>query len=167
MNLNAALPEQMNIAAGFVPIDMGAGANTGDWVSLANYAKLCIVLFKAVGTAGQDPTLTVLQATDNAGAGSKALTFTNIWTKQDTLLSSVGTWTMVEQAAANTYTDATSAEDQAIWAVDINADQLDLANGFDHVSCSVADIGAAAQVGCAFYLLYGPRYGGDAMPSAL
>jgi hypothetical protein len=39
--------------------------------------------------------------------------------KQDlTKLSDVGQWTKVTQAAANTYTDLTSAEQAALWAIE-------------------------------------------------
>ena len=108
--------QNSQIVSGFVPVDMQAGANTGDWVSVENFNHVAIVFFKAAGTAGDDPTITVTQATDAAGTSSKALNFTRIYTKQGTL-SSVANFTLTTQSAANTFTDATSAEVQAIWVV--------------------------------------------------
>lgn len=151
--------EKNNIVEGFLPVDLSGGANTGDWVSLKNYGHVSIVFMSAIGTAGDDPTLTVLQATAVAGTGSKALNFTEIFTKQAaTSLASTGTWTRVTQAAANTYTEATAAEQDLIWVVEIDADMLDVDNGFDCVSATVADVGNNAQLGYLYYILSEPRY---------
>ena len=149
--------QNSQISSAFVPVDMQAGANTGDWVSMSDYNHLAIVFFKAAGTAGDDPTITISQATDNAGTSSKALNFTRIYTKQGTL-SSVGTFTLATQSAGNTYTDATSAEAQGVWIIEFDAGDLDVANGFDHVQASVADVGSNAQLGCALYISTEPRY---------
>jgi hypothetical protein len=160
------LIEQMQIVAGFGPVDMQTAANDGDWVSLKNYNHVAVVLFKAAGTAGDDPTLTLEQATGVAGTGAKALTFTTIHTKQGTL-TSVGTFTKVTQAAAATYTDATSAEVAAIWVVEFDAQDLDVEGGFDCIRARVADVGGNAQLGCLFYLLSEPRYSQAILPSAI
>lgn len=153
-----SLVEQGQLVAGFVPVDMSAAANTGDWVSLKHYSHVAIVLFKAAGTAGQDPTLTIQQATAVAGTNAKALNFTTIHVKQGADLAAIGTFTKVTQAAANTYTSDTSAEEQAIWVVEFDAPDLDVANGFDCIQAAVADVGAASQVGALFYLLTKPRF---------
>lgn len=156
--MQGKLLENLNFGSLIAPVDLSSGANTGDWINVKNYQEFAIVLFKGAGTAGDDPTLTVLQGTSAAGAGSKALNFTEVYHKQDTALTSVGTWTKVTQSAGNTYTDATSAEDQAIWVVHFKTSELDAANDFDFVSCSVADVGTNAQLGCAFIVLGEPRY---------
>jgi hypothetical protein len=149
--------QNSQIVSGFIPVDMQTGANTGDWVSVENFNHLSIVLFKGAGTAGDDPTLTVLQATDNAGTSSKALNFTRIYTKQGTL-TGIANFTLTTQSAANTYTDATSAEVTAIWVVEFDADDLDVSSGFDHIQASVADVGSNAQLGCCLYLATEPRF---------
>lgn len=151
--------EHNQLVEGWPIVDLKTGANTGDWVSLKNYHHVAIVFFSAVGTAGDDPTLTVLQASDVAGTGSKALTFTTIYRKQAaTSLASTGTWTATTQSAANTYTNDTSAEQDLIWVVEFDADQLDVDNGFNCVSATVADIGNNAQLGYLLYILSEPRY---------
>ena len=163
--MQGTILEKTNFVSGFVPVDMSAGANTGDYVNVKNYERFGVLLFKAAGTAGDDPTLTITQATDNTGAGAKALTFTTVHTKQGTL-TSVGTWTEVTQSAANTYTDATSAEVQAVWFVEFQAEDLDVNNDFDHIRASVGDIGTNAQVGAMLYVLSEPRYVGPADEAA-
>ena len=149
--------EEMNICAGFGPVDMATAANNGDWISLKNYEGIAIVLFKAAGTAGDDPVFTLRQASDVAGTGAKALNFTTIYEKVGTL-TSIGTFTKVTQAAANTYTNTVSAEAAAIMGVHIRASELDTQNGFDCVQFQVPDIGANAQLGAGFYILLNPRY---------
>lgn len=162
--------EQARIAAGFVPVDMQtatAADRTGDWVSLENFNRIAVVLYKAAGTADDDVTLTIEQAQDAAGTGAKALDFTEVAVKQGSDLAAVGRWTAVTQAAGNTYTDADSAEAQAIWVVEFPADRLDA--GFTFVRGSVGDVGSNAQLGCVLYVLTDLRFAGPVadVPSAL
>jgi hypothetical protein len=160
------LVENAQIAAGFVPVDMSDGASNGDWINLRDWNHLTVIVYKAAGTAGDDPTLTLKQATDNAGTGAKALNFTEIWQKQGTL-TSVGTFSKVTQSAGNTYVDTDSAEAQGIYVLEIDADMLDVDGGFDHVQISIADVGGNAQLGCALYILTEPRYAQATPASAL
>lgn len=158
--------QEANIAAGFVPVDMQTAANDGDWINLASYGRCVAVLYKAAGTAGQDPVFTLEQATTAAGGSSKALTFTTIYSKVGTL-TAIADWTKTTQTAAGTYTDTVSAEAQAIIAVEINAADLDVDNGFKFMRITIPDTGGNAQLGCAFYILLDPRDGGTSMPSAI
>lgn len=149
--------QDINIEAAFVPVDMSGAANDGDWINLALYSSVICVLLKAAGTAGQDPVFTLNQAQAADGTGSKALNFTTIYSKVGTLATTAA-FTRVAQAAANTYTDAVSAEAQAIIAVEVSAEDLDINNGFTFVQMAIPDVGAAAQLGCGFYILAGARY---------
>ena len=66
--------EQMQIAAGFVPVNLATAANNSDWINLKSYNRLLIVFFKAAAASGtEDPTVTVLQATDVAGYGCEGV----------------------------------------------------------------------------------------------
>ena len=152
---NSLLLERMQIVAGFVPVAL-TSAQTGDVVSMKNYRRVGVLFFKGIGTAGQDPTITLLQGTDVAFGTNKALNFTTIWVKQDpTSLGDVAQWTKVTQSAGNTYTDATSAEQAALWWVEFQQSDLDIANGYDCVRASIADVGTNSQLGCVLY------FGGD------
>lgn len=166
MQPNNLFVERNQICTAFVPVDMSSAANNGDWVSLKNFGRCSIVLFKAAGTAGDDPILTVRQATDVSGTSAKALNFTRVDSKVGTL-TGVGSFTANSQTAANTYTDTVSAEAQGIFVIDITSDMLDVSNGFDCVQFQVPDIGSNAQLGCAFYILSEPRYGGGGLKSAI
>ena len=154
------------IEAGFVPVDMSAAANDGDYVSMEQYNRCIIVAFKAAGTAGDDPTITLQQAQDKAGTGAKDLDFTVINEKVGTL-SGVSDWTRVTQAAAASYVNAASAEAQGLFVIEIDADELDGNNGFTHLRARIADVGTNAQLGCVLYLMTEPRYHDDEIPSAL
>lgn len=158
--------QKATIEAAFVPVDMQAGANNGDWVSLENYERCVAVLFAAAGTAGDDPDFTLNQATSAAGAGSKPLNYTVVYEKVGTL-ASVTSWTRVTQAADEVYTNAASAEAQKIIAVEIQADELDVDNGFKFVQLAVPDVGSNAQLGCGFYIMLEPRYPQASVDSAL
>lgn len=152
------LLEQLQIAEGFPPVDLQTGANNGDYVNMANYNRLLILFASGLGTAGDDPTLTVQQATSAAGGSAKALNFTTLYKKQAaTSLASTGQWTKVTQAAANTYTNDTSAEQAVLWAVEFKAEELDVNNGFCFVRATVADVGSNAQPGYLLYILGEPR----------
>lgn len=169
MGPNESILNYAQIVSGFAPVNLGS-ARTGDVVCLKNYRR-CLVLFhKGIGPAGDDPTITLLQGTDVAFATNKALTFTTLHVKQDpTSLGDVGQWTKVTQAAANTYIDTTSAEQQAIWAIDIKAEDLDIANDYDCIRASFADAGTTTQIGDLLYILYDPIYSSAPadMPSAI
>jgi hypothetical protein len=154
--MSSLLLEKVQIVPGFAPISMTA-ARTGDVVSLKNYRRCLVLFFKGIGTDGQDPTLTLLQGTDVAFGTNKALTFTTIYKKEDlTSLADVGQWTKVTQSAANTYTHTDAAQSEALWAIDVSADDLDSANGYDCLRASVNDVGTNSQIGCILYLLHEP-----------
>jgi hypothetical protein len=169
MNPNCNILEQVQIVSGFAPASLGA-AKTGDVVSMKNYRR-CLVLFhKGIGIAGDDPTITLAQGTDVAFGTNKALNFTDIYVKQDpTSLGDVGQWTKVTQSAANTYTDDTTGEQAVMWAIDIKAEDLDIANDYDCIRASVGDVGTAAHYGAVEYILYDPVQiaAPEDMPSAI
>lgn len=149
-----------DIVPAFRPVDLMTAANSGDYISLKNAQGVLILFHSTIGTAGDDPTITVRQATTVAGGSVKDLAVvTEIFTKQAaTDLTTIAGWTKVTQAAAATYTEATSAEQEALWAIQIEADQLDVDGGFDCIAANVADVGANAQLGACYYILYGLRH---------
>ncbi len=150
--------ELMQVCCGFVPVNLATAANPGDWMSMKNYERCTIVFFGAAGTAGDDPTLTLEQATTVSGGSAKALNFTRIDMKQGSDLYTIGDYTTVTQAAANTYVHTDGAENQKIWLVDVKAEDLDVDNGFDCIRASISDVGTNAQLACLLYLMRGPRH---------
>ncbi len=152
---NTNILEDIQIVNAFSPVNLATGAPTSDVVSLKNYRRCLVLMTKGIGTAGQDPTITLAQGTDVAFGTNKALTFTTIYVKQDpTNISDVGQWTKVTQAAAATYLDATNAEQASMWAIDFKAEDLDTNNGYDCIRASVADPGTNSQIATIHYILY-------------
>ncbi|MFO0966840.1 MAG: hypothetical protein U0793_14805 [Gemmataceae bacterium] len=159
------LIEKAQITAGFVPLDLQTQRD-GDWVGMQDYNHLTIVFYKGVGTANDDPIVTLQQAQDNSGTGAKALTFTEIWRKQASDVQTVAQFTKTTQSAANTYT-TTAAASQAIWVLEIDADMLDVDGGFKYVRLTLNDIGSNPQLGCVLYILTEPRFADATPPTAL
>lgn len=163
--MNRHILEKMQIVGGFTPVNMASGANNGDWVSMKNYGRCAIVLFKGQGTAAEDPVITVQQATDVSGTTSKSLTFTRVDYKAGTL-SSVSQFTTVAQAAAANYT-LDAGELEAIAVIDIKVEDLDKANSYDCIRANIADVGTTAQIGGVLYLLHEPRFASATLPGAI
>ena len=162
--------EQIQIVEGFATVDLSGQANDGDWVSLRLYKHLMVKFHSSVGTAGQDPTLTIEQATGVDGSGAKPLNFGTIYTKQAaTDLTGTGNWTKVTQTPADTYTQEDAAEQALIWVVELDVSELDVNNSFSAVRGRVADVGANEQLGYLEYILSEPRYArsADSMESAI
>lgn len=157
--------ENNQIAVGFSPVNLATAGGTGDWFDASLYDSVAIVFVKAVGAASQDPTVTVLQGTTNAGGTTAALKFTRVDVKQASALTAVGQFTTVTQSAANTYTSATAGECEAIWVVEVRSDSLD--DGKKYIQASVADPGTNAQLATILYIGRNPRYASKALPSAL
>lgn len=174
--MNRHFVEKNQVCQGVLPVDFQTGANNGDWVSLKEFGRCAIVFFKAIGTAGDDPVLTLKQASDVAGTGAKALNITDVRKKQAaTNLLAVGQFTQSTSGSpatndtfsTNTWTNSDLAEQAAIVVIDVKAEDLDLANSFDCIQLSVADIGGNAQLATFLYFLHEPRYALAALPSAI
>src|SRR5258708_27909162 len=99
------LVEKSQIVAGFVPLDLQTQRD-GDWVHLRDFNHLTVIFYKGIGAGGENPIVTLQQATDNTGAGAKALNFTEIWRKQAADVQTVCQFTKSTQAARNTLTHA-------------------------------------------------------------
>lgn len=158
IDTNANLAEQLNIVA-FPPIDLANAAGLATpYVSLKNYSRATILLHKAAGGAAEAPIITLDQATNVSGASTKALSsITRIHKKESAAdLETIGTWTLVTQAAAATFTAGVQLE--GLYSIDVKADDLDVDNGFDCFRAVIADVGATAQIGSLLMILWGSRY---------
>lgn len=154
--MDSLILERFAMVEGFPCVDLQTGANTGDWISLKNVSRVAVVFISGLGTGGDDPTLTINQATDVSGTGTKALNVVtnSVFKKQAaTSLASTTVWSDASgDASTNTVTNATSAEQSAIWWVEFTPDELDVDGGFDCINATVADVGSNAQPGYLFYL---------------
>lgn len=164
---NTRLLESIQIVPAWIP---GGDLNAdlaGDWVSLKNYDGCLVVIHKAPGTAGDDMTITLNQATAVAGTGSKALLFNHLYAKVGaTALTAISTFTKYSGTAVSTLdtvtafgTDLLSDVGESLFVIDVRASDLDVSNGFDCLQLtSEGDDIANATLSDAFYILYGARY---------
>lgn len=156
-----ALGDLFDIVPAIIPVDLQTGSNAGDYISLKHCQGVAIVIFCGVGTAGQDLNVHVDQATAVAGTGSKDLdAIGRVYQKQGALLTAVGTWTKVADQTLDEdlVVDTDSAENQQVVVIQIEAEMLDGANGYDCLRVVIDDVGGNAKLGCALYIPYGLRY---------
>ena len=145
------LAESAVVEAGVVPQDINGVAVDGDWLSLKNYRRLQIILQQGAW-AGGTPAVTLEQATDVAGAGAKALSFTERWHQ----VGLTGTEFTKATVTSDTFNLPNTANTTNILV--INAEDLDVAGGFDCVRVRVASPGANADLLSVEYILTEPRY---------
>jgi|ERR1051326_6287447 hypothetical protein len=149
------LLENLNLIEGFPVVDTNGG-KTGDWVSLQNY-KRCVIIF-AAGAGTGDSVVTLAQAKDAAGTGSKALTFTTFYSKAATTdLTATANWTKTTQTAAATATIASWAAKSKLCAIEVHAEELDFANQFYFLNAAISGA-SAATLGYVLYLMGEARY---------
>ncbi len=163
---NLRLTDFMQIVSAIKPIDFNAAAQAGDWVSLKGYNRMAVVFHGRAGSAGTDVTFTLEQATSVAGAGAKALNFTELFKKEGADILTIGQFTKVTQASGNTYTSTNNEQSDQIVVFDFQPEDLDIKNDFDCVRLSV-NAGNAAKIVSALYLLWDPTYAKEILNSAI
>jgi hypothetical protein len=160
-NSNARLDEVVT------PVVAAAGllltSTLGDtaYVSLKGYRRCQIIISIADGTTVTGSTITLKQATAVAGTGEKALAFTRMLANTDYAASKVMTETAV---TGNTFTTQTTNSKDSVYIIDVEADSLDVNNGFDCIRVDGTGHAATASRGVVvIYNLYGARYPGAAL----
>ena len=154
------LVENAKIVVGAVPIDTTGAAVTGDYVSMKGYTHLTIVIMQGAW-AGGTPAVTLKQATDVAGTGEKALSFSYYW---------AGTALTDDQYAKTTVSSDTynlAATANKVNVIEVDASSLDADNGFDCVRLGIASPGANADLIAVLYVLTGTRYPQAITPAAI
>jgi len=155
--------ESIQVVSVIEPVDLLAGANSGDWVHLGGTPgfRRCLFLVTkgAGGTGGEDPVVTLQEATSAAGGGAQNLVVVDrVFSKEAaTDLTSTGVFTIVTQTAAATYSTGTLAENAALIGFEVK--DTDLSSGFEFVTCNIADPGSGnSQLGAVLAVLFEGRY---------
>lgn len=156
MNINARLDEQATpvLAAAGLLLTSTLGDTT--YVSMKGYARCQIIISIADGTTVTGSTITLKQATAVAGTNEKALAFSRMLANTDYAASKA----LVETAVtSNTFTTQTVNSKDSLYVIDVKAEDLDVANGFDCLRVDGTGHAATASRGCVvLYNLYGKRY---------
>jgi hypothetical protein len=134
------------------------------YVSMKNYNHLTIVLSGLNATTVTGSAVTLLQATAVAGTSAKALAFSKQWANNDAAAGDTLTETAV---TSNTFTTLTTNSKRYLHVIEIDAEMLDMDNGFDCVKVALAD--ATATTLTAVYILSGCRHAGNVavLPTAI
>lgn len=144
---------------------IGALATTNgdcDYVSLKGHERCTIVIAVDNATTVTGCAITLKQATAVAGTSEKALAFTKMWANTDTGASD----TLVETAVtSNTFTTDTTDNKNLLYVIEVKAEDLDVANGFDCIR--VDGLLMANAVGFVQYILHGSRYASPIAVSAI
>ena len=155
---NARLDERVYpvVAAAGLLLTSTLGDTT--YVSMKGYARCQIIISIADGTTVTGSTITLKQATAVAGTSEKALAFTRMLANTDYVASKTMTETAV---TSNTFTTQTTNSKDSLYIIDVDASDLDVANGFDCLRVDGTGHAATASRGVVvLYNLYGARYSG-------
>ena len=148
-----------DISPCIIPVDLTTALNTGLRVCLRDCDAVDLVVMTAVGTGGQDAVIDIQQANAATGGTAKDLdVIDKMYYKSEATLDGDELW--VEQTQTKASEIAITAlypiaEEQDIAVFHIEAADLDFANGYYWVFLTIADVGANAQIGCAFAIRTG------------
>lgn len=144
---------------------IGALATTNgdcDYVSMKGFERLSIVIAVDNATTVTGGAVTLKQATAVAGTGEKELAFTKMYANTDAAAGDTLTETAV---TSNTFTTSTTDNKNLLYVIEVDAADLDVANGFDCVRVDVLSM--ANAVGVVQYILHGSRYSSPLATSAI
>ena len=123
-----------------VPADINGSGLTGARVDMSKTYKLAIKVNYASAAAGAD--ITLLQHDAASGGTSKALSISNAYYKS----LAGAAFTKEEISGVSNITDADLNGSAGVIVVEINAEDLDVNNGFSFVSANLADPAVARVV---------------------
>lgn len=145
------LGRHYDLVAGIAPVDLAAGATTGNRVHLKNCGGLAVVLYKEAGAASEPPILTFQEHNVVSAGTPQTLDVDHYYVKSEATLDGDETWTLVEDVAAGAVTLTGLSDLQAIVVFEIEASSL--SDGYEWVSVNIADITTAGQIGGVLYVL--------------
>lgn len=168
MDRIGAMPEVSDLVLGGGPVDLSTAALNGKWFNLRNCVGVNAVLIAGIGTAGEDPVISLSQAQDAAGTGAKVLNLKHVEYKVGAtdIVAASDIWARVaaidadNQAASYSSAAIDGAENKLVLCAFVLAGDLDGDNNFSHVRLQVADVGINAQLGTIIYVPTGRAHKG-------
>lgn len=142
-----------DIGLAFAPVDTQTGANTGKRIRMSAARNVAFVLIKGAGSGSDAPVFTLQEHNALSGGTSQNLAaITKVYGKSATTMANTEVWVKTTQAAAATLTLTGEATKQGIYVIEVAGDSQ--SDGFNYMSMSVADTGAAgAQLGTLIYIV--------------
>lgn len=151
MQLNALLSEQVKFVTGLDSVV--PSTSTPDYVSLKNWERICIIILQKNATTVTGSAITVKQATAVAGTSEKAVSFTKAYRNVDTGAADVLSEFTV---TSDTFTTQSVNSKNAMYVIEIKAEDLDVNNGFDCIRAGTGDATAATIT--VLYALFGAKF---------
>lgn len=151
------IPETTKIVEAITP--QAGGAITGHYVSLRD-AEVCYVVVHIDQANAAPVDITIEQASDTAGTGSKPLSYAvPIWANQDC----AATDALVRQTDAVSFNTSADVKHKLV-IFQIDPAHLDVNNSFDCITVKTA-ASDPTNITAAQYVLADLRYGGATPPS--
>jgi len=151
------IPEKDKPVEAMTP--QAGGVITGAYVSLRD-AEACFLLAHINQANAATVAITIEQATDVAGTGSKVITnAVPIWVDQDC----AATDALIRQVDAVFFTTSATLKRKLV-IFQIDPSHLDMNNGFDCITVKTA-ASDVSNITAAQYILSDLRYGGSTPPS--
>jgi pyridoxal/pyridoxine/pyridoxamine kinase len=136
--------------------------STPDYVSLKDAKHISVVVLVKNATTVTGSAITLKQATAVAGTSEKALAFTKVYRNIDTAAAD----TLAEATVtSNTFTTDSTNSKNLMYVIEVDAAELDVANGFDCIRAGTGDATAATVT--VLYVLSGLRYPQETPPAAI
>lgn len=152
--------EQYKIVNALFPVNATGAAKSSDWLCLKNYHHVAFIISFGVSLVGT-PAITLDQATDVAGTGSKTLGFSNIWVN-----ATAATNDVLTKTAVTSDTHSKTAVSNQVFVVEVDADSLDLDNDFNCVQVDISTPGANDTY-VSIVAIAEPRYKDGTLPAII
>lgn len=157
--LNTRLIESILPVWANEPKNYTGAANTIKYASMKLYDRLMILIQTGAWAAGT-AAVTLKQATDVSGTGTKALAFSWVWINT---AAAPDTFTKTA-VVSNTFNLDTP---NLLYAIEVVASDLDVSNNFDCVGVNIATPGSNNDLYGTIYLGTPSRYPQPALPSMI
>ncbi len=160
---NAALVEQTKIVQLLGPV--APSTSTCDYISLKGCSRVALIIPVKNGSTVTGSAITITQATDVSNTSGKTLAFTSAWRAINAGPSGNTDVLSSFTVSSNTFTTDTTNTTDNLYVIEINATDLDVANGFDCIRPNTANsVNATLSVVAVLYPL---KYGKAAQDSAI
>lgn len=150
------ISEQGHVVNIIPPVDINGAAKNSDVFSMKNYSHVDIVI--QLGVTGAASTVTVEECDDVTPTNSTAIAFAVY--KEETAAGD----TLGARTAVTTSGFATSTNDNVMYVISIDADEL--TDGYPYLRIAMSDPTASTIVS-AVAVLSGPRYGKQQSATAI
>lgn len=157
---NAELADLAKIVSALGPVT--PSTSTPDYVSMKGFDRMAVIIQVLNGSTVTGSAITLHQATAVAGTSEKALAFSKMKANTDT---GAGDTLTATDVTSNTFTTNNTNAKGLLYVIDVKAQDLDVANGFDCVRLGTAN--AVNTTLSVTYIMYPARYGSPAAVAAI